>query len=817
MSHQSHDGRQLQKQLQQNPRQMQMNSPLKPYPQNSFQTRSTRYPQIIANDNHLRIQSPFSKEEEFDEIQSLDNFDEQNHNLRHFDGNHKQRNNRQNIAFNHQNSDPIHDMEREIEEQNRRNYRNSNVRPNPYSMGMKMVLPKNREESKVHGFEAFSSDVTHEEKDKFYPKTDELIQEFPQNEATIQSEEPSEDYLNAPENEVEYQRHLNFFPPVISSDEEERRVVENYRPFQQQSHKSAHNFGNQFKQSEQPNQHYRQQTKQRQQNQNKANHQNIQNYGQNAVQRNNPYESINVRPLSQPFRGDRDPNEDHFRTNHINKQTNQFVPIFGNNLPKHLHKTTKRPKEIAIVREITRIIPSDELHNADESHDDNPFDSSPIATPTPPELPDIYMPFEDRDEDKTETERPEVERDDLAEDKPEERPMNLGKEENFYDDEETVEEVTEKPKEMDIDEETNENSADKKNKFAKEVDVSADDLEKYFDREFANENLKDEEGQQKIMFDDEFKESNQQVAKHDKTSDEDTDVEADYKTSGDFLKNHDNFLSKIEKENDKFRQRTESKVEDDDSDKETETDDNKTGVDTDVEKELDGEGDKKDNTDEESDDSKETDKKEASDESNDAEEEEKKDSTKESESKATEVEDDEESESKEVSEKEEKKDTENGENETKDGEEKEEKEDNDQKNTEEDKEEEDSDKEKSDNKGTDETSDEKVVKTVDKSGDKCNENNCDKELLKQESKESKNTQQLGAKEDEMEAMAKQIKQQLIGRPKADLNEQISIELKAIGNKLNKTLRISQSHNFAPFFIDLKRINPNTKKAIHQNV
>ena len=155
-------------------------------------------------------------------------------------------------------------------------------------MGMKMVLPKNREESRVQGFESFSSDIMHEEKDKFFPKSDTTVEQLSPNDLILQSDEPSsEDYLNAPENEVEYQRHLNFFPPVINSDEEERRFVENYPPLQQQQPtraKNAHNFGNQFIHQAQPRQHYSQTNNRQQNRENKANHRNIQNFGHNGAQ-----------------------------------------------------------------------------------------------------------------------------------------------------------------------------------------------------------------------------------------------------------------------------------------------------------------------------------------------------------------------------------------------------------------------------------------------------------------------------------------------------------------------------------------------------
>ncbi|XP_054163930.1 putative uncharacterized protein DDB_G0287457 [Oppia nitens] len=753
-----------------------------------FQLQNTRYPEIVENERHLRIQPPFSRDEEFGQNHGIDSLEE--HNLRHFvpnsdypDEEHHNIQQDDNLDVDNMIANPEMHFMNQIQNNFNHQYRrpnaeiigHNNERPESSNLGLKTVLPKNRDknriESNMRSFEAFSSDINHEENDKQFPNYNLNEQQFvPSNHQSL-PEEQTEEYFNSPEtddhnNDNQYQTNHNYFPPLNTNEEESQKIPAKY---QTNKENNLHFFGDRFKQSDPKNFYNNRQHKQ-----NKANQQNIQNYGQQKTTTfsrsfNNPYESIN--------------------------RNHQFVPFYENYHNLHsnnIQKTTKRPnnlkgkpikKEIAIVREITEIIPQ----NADNHHllnDDQFDDTISIATPSPPKLPNIFMSFDEENDQKL-VQQP-----------------DLGKDEHFYDDEEY----------MILD-------------FAKEVDLSADELEKYFDKEFIVEQEKNEDGtNQQVVFDDEPKESNQEVSKKDtektneKIDENNDDMELEYKSSDDFHKNHENFLQNIEKENEKFRQRTDDKLTETDSDEiELDQTNNTTNVESDVEKELDSNSEIKDNNDSEEDKQKSDNNNNDSNEQNNNNNGVNDNDNKDSKSGTNDTEDDEESESKQVSEKEEIKEekTEELKEESKEEHSDDEKNNNKQNSeqTEEDKEK--NDKQNIDNKENEETTnddksdDEKVDE--DKSDDKE-----DKELLKEESKESKNElikSKRGVNEEQednrgQESVAKHTAEKLIGGSNGDLNDKTLVEMKP--NKLNKTLRISQNHNFAPVFIDLKRINPNLK-------
>lgn len=755
----------------------------------SFQIRSMR-PQIIQNNRHLRIQSPLESEEEYED--ELQNIDRNNQKFREIQSIPRGRG-QQNFGYNNQNkrrdeTAPGFNPPRGFGEQF---FANSEEAPPQF--------PRNRvkDEARVSGFESFSTTRNHKEIDKRFPKLSRNSKSFRPNHE-MSSEDSSEDYPNAPETETEFQRNLNLLPPV-RDEEEIRRFNEpfmNPPPQQRQyppRHQSPDYSRNQYRNPE-PNDFY---SAQNQQNQNKGNHRDVERYVQNIPQHNLQFDSQSGGPNGQTFYGNNNPsNGFDFRRNNVNKERNRFQPYYGNDFQRH---TTRRPdlndntfgkpvkKEIQIVREITEILPSDE-GNDDQNEgplSEEHYDPSQlIGAPSPPAPPNMYSPFEEENfSDNSEHRRPQ------KEDK---------KVDNFFDDEER--QILEK-KSLDSEDD---DSKDKKNKskFEKEVDLSSDDLENYFDKEFSEQNKEDEEGQKRIEFDDEPKESVPAVAKKGKEEENkatveeeaDNDVEAEYKTATDFLKNHDDFLNKIENENKKFREKTEDKVEKEGDDEESDTvSDEKAKEDNaKIEKELDSETEKKDE--EVVEDKDKTDQKTEKEDNGVTEDEVKEDLKEESkdkkESDVLEAEDDEESESKEVTEKEGKKDSDNTEDNKQ----------NEEKNEEQEEDNVTKDEEKKDKEENDETN-ESLEEEKETKSDKCLESNCDKELLKEESKESKNTQK---RDKEGEDVGVDVG---VDREKQDTSSS-SAKTKPIESKANKAVKISQIHSFAPFFIDLKRINPN---------
>ncbi len=678
--------------------------------------------------------------------------------------------------------------------------------------------PKNREEISVNRFESHSTNVDHEETDRMYPNNNRRKWHRTQAHPPIEEEEfgpePEEPVNRMPKNQVDLRRY-----PTRPPESKPNVYIPNKNTFQN-FHKvnelqNRNHIQHQFSQPEpkierkiEMQKYYPIQNLNNENRVDKNSGENIQNYPHHNVQHtierqhNIPHQSISLRPMPLIFQRDRDQQEFPFQKNHIIKQSHHFDPFQRiapqkqrQQMPNENIQQFKGPfkKEVALIREITEILPS---------NDEN-FDRPSIDKPSPPDMPAIYSPFDRKDELNERNERNER-NEENEENERNDKTVELLRDENFYDDDEDV------PKTKASESSNRDKDNDRlKSKFEREVDISADDLEKYFDREFANENEKDEEAQKKIDFED-TNESNQQLSKKEKNDDSEADEpELEYKTSDDFLKNHDDFLNKIEKENDKFRKETDNKEtdnkenDDNDNDNDNESEeDNKKTVD-DGEKELD-ESDKKEDEEEETTDTKQSKQKTNKDDSS-SDGDEKSDSTSNEESKEktkNEAEDDEtESESKKVTEKETEKKSNNKEDQE-----------NDEKQENESKDEEENDKQKSDKTKNDEND------------EKCAENKCETELLKEEeSKELKTREELEKSLEDDKRLSQESKDDLIS--KSDRKETKSLTtteanptIVRVNNRLNRVSK-TETHSFSPYFIDLKRINTkktNTLNAEKQN-
>ena len=429
--------------------------------------RNRRHPDMFEDERHLRIQSPLQRDEEFnDNLQTID----RSNDWRPIIQQKNRDRNPQTYSYNNNdvNRNPLNHLSQ--------NHRQRNIgqndkrhrlyhRPNPKELGMKMVLPKNknknREQTRVNGFETFTFNHKHEETDKIYPiherdrHNSELLNDV--------SNDPPEDvqtYRSAPDNEIQYQKHINHFPPLINDEEEVGKYKKPFEDFHQKRGKNLN--------------HYTVDQQEQGQDRNQERHSNldhIPNYFRNHFKQNKQ----SVRDKHMQLNQRNEANQRNFGPNRRNNLNNHFRDIdpnlhtFGNNNPNNFglqrdnnirhgrnryyaddyeRQITPKPqhyqndntygrpvkKEIEIVREITEILPV---------NDDTPTDfEPPIATPAPPDLPIIpsFDVKEDIDEKPENDERdqedsPRDDRSDIGTG----RGIKLGKEENFYDDEEEKE------------------------------------------------------------------------------------------------------------------------------------------------------------------------------------------------------------------------------------------------------------------------------------------------------------------------------------------------------------------------------------------